>query len=231
MYFSTTCLDTFCYQNKNGQSSSSFFLSYRCHQWQHYFFFSLSHSFALYHLYFTSCGIFSCSQHNFYCAIVFLSLHKIRPGIWYAEDTARTDYTVFESLEDFISAIEEAVFQNPKTHNNAGTWKAAFFFFYKQETGIDLSIPRWSEIKDKYDLKSVRKLEKAKSDLAKATDQYEKIKERIQLYHQKLHAEQEKNNAGKVGKIQDDIEKQKKNAEKAKEKINKAQAKIDELEG
>lgn len=63
---------------------------------------------------------------------------------------------------------------------------------YKQETGIDLSIPRWSEIKDKYDLKSVRKLEKAKSDLAKATDQYEKIKERIQLYHQKLHAEQEK---------------------------------------
>lgn len=158
-------------------------------------------------------------------------VHKIRPGIWYAEDTARTDYTVFESLEDFISAIEEAVFQNPKTHNNAGTWKATFLRSYKQETGIDLSIPRWSEIKDKYDLKSVRKLEKAKSDLAKATDQYEKIKERIQLYHQKLHAEQEKNNVGKVGKIQDDIEKQKKNAEKAKEKINKAQAKIDELEG
>ena len=44
-------------------------------------------------------------------------------------------------------------------------------------------------------------------------------------------AEQEKNNVGKVGKIQDDIEKQKRNAEKAKEKINKAQAKIDELEG
>ena len=46
--------------------------------------------------------------------------------------------------------------------------------------------------------------------MAKATDQYEKIKERIQLYHQKLHVEQEKNNVGKVGKIQDDIEKQKK---------------------
>ena len=28
--------------------------------------------------------------------------------------------------------------------------------------------------------------------MAKATVQYEKIKERIQLYHQKLHAEQEK---------------------------------------
>ena len=51
------------------------------------------------------------------------------------------------------------------------------------------------------------------------------------MIYQKLHAEQEKNNVGKAGKIQDDIEKQKKNAEKAKEKINKAQAKIDELEG
>lgn len=67
--------------------------------------------------------------------------------------------------------------------------------------------------------------------MAKATDQYEKIIDRIQLYHQKLHAEQAKNNVAKAGKIQDDIEKQKKNAEKAKEKINKAQAKIDELEG
>ena len=67
--------------------------------------------------------------------------------------------------------------------------------------------------------------------MVKATDQYEKIIERIQLYYQKLDVEQEKNNVGKVGKIQDDIEKQKKNAEKAKEKINKTQAKIDELEG
>lgn len=153
-------------------------------------------------------------------------VHKIRPGIWYAEDTARTDYTVFESLEDFISAIEEAVFQNPKTHNNAGTWKAAFLRSYKQETGIDLSIPRWSEIKDKYDLKSVRKLEKAKSDLAKATDQYEKIKERIQLYHQKLHVEQEKLRT--QGELNELIKKEKEQVLNTKElkdlfeKINKA---------
>ena len=85
-----------------------------------------------------------------------------------------------------------------------------FLRSYKQETGIELSIPRWAEIKDKYDLKSVRKLEKAKNDLAKATDQYEKIIDRIQLYHQKLHAEQAKNNVAKAGKIQDDIEKPKK---------------------
>lgn len=156
-------------------------------------------------------------------------VHKIRPGIWYAEDTTRTDYKVFESLEDFISAMEEAVFQNPKTHNNAGTWKSDFLRSYKHETGINLNIPRWSEIKNKYDLKSFRKLEKAKSDLEKAKIQYKKINERLQLCHQKLNEEQAKYNVSKVDKIMDDIVKQKERAEKAKEKINKAQAKIHEL--
>lgn len=156
-------------------------------------------------------------------------VHKIRPGIWYAEDTSRTDYTVFESLEDFISAIEEAVFQNPKTHNNAGTWKTSFLRSYKKETGIDLNIPRWFEIKDKYDLKSVRKLEKAKCDLQKAIDRHKKINEKIQLCYQKLNVAQEKKDVNKVNKIEADIEKQKENAEKVKEKINKAQTQIDEF--
>ena len=66
-------------------------------------------------------------------------VHKIRPGIWYADDITRMDYTVFESLEDFISAIEEAVFLNPKTHNDAGTWKSTFLRSYKRETGIELN--------------------------------------------------------------------------------------------
>lgn len=157
-------------------------------------------------------------------------VHKIRPGIWYAEDTSRTNYTVFESLEDFISAIEEAVFQNPKTHNNAGMWKTSFLRSYKKETGVDLDIPRWSEIKDKYDLKSVRKLEKAKCDLQKAIDRYKKINEKIQLLYQKLNTAQEKKDVNKINKIKADIEKQKENAEKVKEKINKVQTQIDEFE-
>lgn len=157
-------------------------------------------------------------------------VHKIRPGIWYAEDTSRTNYTVFESLEDFISAIEEAVFQNPKTHNNAGMWKTSFLRSYKKETGVDLDIPRWSEIKDKYDLKSVRKLEKAKCDLQKAIDRYKKINVKIQLLYQKLNTAQEKKDVNKINKIKADIEKQKENAEKVKEKINKVQTQIDEFE-
>ena len=60
----------------------------------------------------------------------------------------------FESLEDFISAIEEAVFSKILRHIiTQELGKLLFLRSYKQETGIDLSIPRWSEIKDKYDLK------------------------------------------------------------------------------
>lgn len=78
-------------------------------------------------------------------------VHKIRPAVWYS--TRKVDYTVFESLEDFISAIEETVYQNPKTRENAGTWKEEFLENYKNQAGKDLIIPRWIDIKDKYDTK------------------------------------------------------------------------------
>ena len=78
-------------------------------------------------------------------------VHKIRPAVWYSK--SKTDYSVFESLEDFISAIEETVYQNPKTREKAGNWKNAFIESYMKETGVKLNIPRWIEIADKYDNK------------------------------------------------------------------------------
>lgn len=58
---------------------------------------------------------------------------------------------MFRCMEDFISAIEEAVYQNPKTHEVAGGWKKQFLISYEQHYGIKLSIPRWSDIEDSYD--------------------------------------------------------------------------------
>lgn len=75
-------------------------------------------------------------------------VHKIRPAVWYS--TSRVDYTVFENLEDFISAVEETVYQNPKTREKAGIWKASFIESYKKYKGVRLNIPRWIEIQDKY---------------------------------------------------------------------------------
>lgn len=75
-------------------------------------------------------------------------VRTIRPGIWY--DSPKKRYLPFRSLEDFVSALEEAVYQNPKTHQNAGKWKSNFIRSYQRFYGVKLNIPRWSEIEDKY---------------------------------------------------------------------------------
>lgn len=75
-------------------------------------------------------------------------VHKIRPGVWYSNK--RGNIPMFSCMEDFISAIEETVYQNPKTHNDAAMWKRKFIESYEQYYGITLSIPRWSDIADKY---------------------------------------------------------------------------------
>ena len=75
-------------------------------------------------------------------------VHKIRPGVWYS--TQRGNYPMFRRMEDFISAIEEAVYQNPKTHDVAGSWKRQFLESYEQHYGVRLSIPRWSDIEESY---------------------------------------------------------------------------------
>ncbi len=75
-------------------------------------------------------------------------VHKIRPAVWYS--TNRVDYTTFNSLEHFISAVEETVYQNPKTHEKAGVWQNYFLENYEKHYGIKLDIPRWKDIADTY---------------------------------------------------------------------------------
>jgi len=75
-------------------------------------------------------------------------VHKIRPGVWYS--TKKGNFPMFSCLEDFISAIEETVFQNPKTHDSASSWKKKFLSSYERFYGKRLSIPRWDDIADKY---------------------------------------------------------------------------------
>lgn len=68
-------------------------------------------------------------------------VHKIRPG----------NIPMFKCIEDFIAAIEEAVYQNPKTHESAATWKKNFIDSYRKFYGVKLDIPRWQEIAPKYE--------------------------------------------------------------------------------
>lgn len=74
-------------------------------------------------------------------------VHKIRPCNW---DSASTHYKTFARLEDFISAIEETVYQNPDTRKESSTWKYKFLKSYEEFYGVRLSIPRWDDIRDEY---------------------------------------------------------------------------------
>lgn len=75
-------------------------------------------------------------------------VHKIRPGVWYS--AKKGNIPMFSCLEDFVSAIEETVYQNPKTHDGAAAWKKKFAASYESYYGKKINIPRWSEIEEKY---------------------------------------------------------------------------------
>lgn len=77
-------------------------------------------------------------------------VHKIRPAKWYSK--GKTKYLPFANLEDFVSAIEETVYQNPKTHAKAGEWLSKFISSYEREYKKSLSIPRWRDIERNYKL-------------------------------------------------------------------------------
>jgi len=81
-------------------------------------------------------------------------VHKIRPAVWYS--TSRVDFSVFECMEDFISAIEETVHQNPDTRDRAGQWLNRFVENYEKHYGVRLVIPRWREIADNYIFKKTK---------------------------------------------------------------------------
>lgn len=75
-------------------------------------------------------------------------VHKIRPGVWYG--AGRREFLNFHNLEDFLSAVEQTVWQNPDTRIHSANWKRQFLTSYKQFYGTSLSIPRWDDIAESY---------------------------------------------------------------------------------
>lgn len=80
-------------------------------------------------------------------------VHKIRPGVWYSKQEG--NIPMFARLEDFISAIEETVYQNPVTHGSAATWRRRFTKNYEHFYGKKLDIPRWCDIENRYRQKKI----------------------------------------------------------------------------
>ena len=74
-------------------------------------------------------------------------VHKIRPAKWY---TKSKHFSTFASKEDFLSAVEETVYQNPDTRTDASRWKQQMIENYKNFYGEKLNVPRWTDIRDLY---------------------------------------------------------------------------------
>ncbi len=152
-------------------------------------------------------------------------IHKIRPGVWYSG--RMTDYAIFESLEDFISAVEETTFKEPKLRDSiASTWLSKFQRNYKARYGVELNVPRWNDIKDKYDKVTDKKIEKAKLELAKALDRKQKADGRVLKFQQQLieaRTDKQKNSAN------DGLSKAITALESANDKLDSAQAAYDFL--
>jgi type II restriction enzyme len=114
-------------------------------------------------------------------------IHKIRPAIWYRDD--RSDFSPFLSIEDFVSAVEQTI------HNASGklssdikevTWRSTFIKNYKKYYHTKLSIPRWDDIEDKYDLRIIRAKKKATEARDAAQRKLEKCKTRVSTWEDKL---------------------------------------------
>ena len=73
---------------------------------------------------------------------------NIRPATWYSENT---DFKPFKSLEHFLAAMEETIYQYPDTRvTTALNWTKKLVNSYEKHYGKRLSIPRWSDIRDQY---------------------------------------------------------------------------------
>lgn len=146
-------------------------------------------------------------------------IHKIRPGIWYSR--GNVDYTVFTGIEDFVSAMEETTFVEPRLRNSiAPTWLTVFQRNYRAKYGHELDVPRWRDIKENYNQRSIRVREKARASL-------EKAKEKVNSLLLKLA---QKENARETARTQLQIEKADAAIEKTREQLRQAQEKADATE-
>ena len=105
------------------------------------------------------------------------TIHKIRPAKWYSDK--RIEYNVFTSTEHFISAINETMHsaRDQMGDIDTRTWLSDFKTAYKQQYSQTLTIPRWDDIADSYDVKLEKKKAKATKDRDDASKKVDKAQE------------------------------------------------------
>lgn len=64
-------------------------------------------------------------------------IYNIRPSKWYAK---KAKFKPFNSLEDFLSALNETRYQYPQTRHGNGHWLQNVLRNYEEHTGIKLQV-------------------------------------------------------------------------------------------
>lgn len=75
------------------------------------------------------------------------TVHKIRPAKWYGRSS---QFSVYERIEDFLSAMEETVYKNKDTRDDGPDWLQTVLDNYNKHYDVKLDIPRWNDIVGKY---------------------------------------------------------------------------------
>lgn len=154
-------------------------------------------------------------------------VHKIRPGVWYSD--RNVDYPMFESIEHFISAVEECVYKNDETRALAPTWKNRFIESYRREKGVTLIIPRWYEIEESYNFKKIRQIKKAKSDVEKTENALEVAQVKLNNKKKELFLLVEKGMTARVESVETDVNKCEEQVSGLIKKLAKQREKLDSL--
>ena len=72
---------------------------------------------------------------------------NIRPAVWHSQNS---DVKTFESLEHFLAALEQTIYSYHDTNAIAENWLDRMVKSYKKYFNIELSVPRWNDIKANY---------------------------------------------------------------------------------
>ncbi len=100
-------------------------------------------------------------------------VHKIRPAKWYG---TQTKYKIFTCVEHFLSAIENAVYNNNDTKDDAPGWMQQMEKNYNEYYNTSIHIPRWYEIQNEYIIPQKIATKKKKSTKKKKTKKTAKSK-------------------------------------------------------
>lgn len=70
-------------------------------------------------------------------------INKIRPATWYAP---KAKFPLFESLEHYLSALEQTLVDYPDTRQLSIGWRKEMEKKYSEFSGRKIIIPRWEDI-------------------------------------------------------------------------------------